>query len=487
MNKQKKKLIIIITSIVVFFGIGIVSRTMNTGFAQNANNRNSSNTPLFIPPLLKPSMENGRKVFRLSAQKSKHKFSDTLSAKTFSYGSLSYLGPTIKIKNKDKVTIEIKNTLPDDTTLHQHGLHIPSVMDGAVFQVIKKRSTWKSEYTVKQPAGTFWYHPHKDEITGYQVSRGLAGIIIIEDEASAALNLPNEYGIDDIPLIIQDKKIRRNKIYYSEGMMNAVMGNIGDTLITNGTVSPSFRATQSLIRLRILNGSSFGIHKYSLSGNRPFYLIGNDGGLLEKSARLQSITLAPSERREILVDISDLKKDEFIYLIANVHKSYNANALKIIAGSFESTKPTIPTTLVAYKTLTRTPRIPKRTFVLETGGMMSGGNSLTINGKTLDMNRVDETVKLGTTEVWYITNKRSGMGMSIPHSFHPHHGSFRVLSFNGAPPPPNLQGWKDTILLLEGDEAEIIMEFQDYTGKYMYHCHQLEHEDTGMMGVFEVI
>lgn len=485
---MKKKYIIIITSVIVLFTIGIVSKTINTGFA--SNHTNNGNTPLPIPPLLEPSIEQGEKVFRITAKKSKHKFSDSLSAKTYAYGSLSYLGPTILISNNDKVAIEVKNNLRESTTFHQHGLHLPAEMDGAVFQPIKKRSTWTSKYTVNQPAGTFWYHPHLDEKTGHQVSQGLAGFIIIEDEASAALNLPNEYGIDDIPLAIQDKRIKNNKIYFSKGMMNSMMGNIGNTLITNGAVSPSFRATKSLIRLRILNASSFGIHEYSLSEKRPFYLIGNDGGLLEHSAQLTSIQLAPSERREILVDISDLKKDDFIYLITNVHKDYNANALKIIAGSFGRTNPTIPTTLVNYKKLTRTPGTPERTFILETGGsnMMFGGSSLTINGKKMDMKRVDETIKLGTTEIWRIIHKRSGSSMmaAIPHSFHPHDGSFKVISFNGAPPPPNLQGWKDTILLLEGDEAVIIKEFQT-TGKFMYHCHQLEHEDEGMMGVFEVI
>jgi blue copper oxidase len=201
----------------------------------------------------------------------------------------------------------------------------------------------------------------------------------------------------------------------------------------------------------------------------------------------RTLVLSPGERAEILVDFSVQAIGESLFLQAEVYGGGGFDLLKFAVGEKGDSLSSLPERLTEIERIPEEQAARIRIFRMQTmgrGGMMGSGR-LTINGKKMDLERIDERVRLGDTEIWEIVNERVGM-MAIPHSFHPHDIQFQILSRNGEPPAENESGWKDTVLLWPGDRVRIIASFTDFTGIYMYHCHLLEHEDDGMMGQFEV-
>lgn len=341
--------------------------------------------------------------------------------------------------------------------------------------MIKSDEIWEANFIIEQPAATFWYHPHIMDITGKQVYMGLAGLFYIDDEISASLDIPKDYGVDDIPLIIQDRSFDRNGnlVYdFPQNMMND--GMIGDIIMINGTVNPNFQIRKDLMRFRILNGSNANLYTIRISDNSTFYQIASDGGFLEKPVSLKELTLSSGERAEILVDFSSYTKGDVPSLVVN-----NNTALNFEIDDMENSSYAIP------EYLTEVPRIDiekasnQRTFRLQ--GM---GNMVSINGKIMDMSRIDEFVSLNSTEIWEVTTVGQMMH-SLGHPFHIHGVKFQVISRNDNPPPENEMGWKDTVMVYPAETVKVIMQFTK-PGLFMYHCHNLEHEDAGMMGQFKV-
>lgn len=436
-------------------------------------------TPLPIPPLLEDQnpAENTAE-FHLKAQKSTKSFLNGIETETYGYNG-DYLGPIIKVKRGQQVKVHIENDLGDeDTTLHWHGLEVPGSADGGPHSVIKPNETLTSTFTITQLAATLWYHPHLIHKTGEQVYRGLAGLFYIEDEDSDKLNIPKTHGDNDFPLVIQDRNLRRNgQLSYELDMMSVMHGMHGDTPLVNGAYDPFLEVPQGKVRLRLLNGSNAKIFQLNLSTHDDFWQIASDGGFLDKPIKLQQIILGPAERAEIIVDFSSYKQGDKIYLM-----DQDISLMSFIIGSQSNGIGEIPDKLTTIEKIDPVKATVNRTFTLQ--GM---GHSVNINGKQMDMNRIDEEVQLGATEIWEITNTNSGMmgRMGMPHPFHVHGVQFQVLERNGEKPAENEQGWKDTVLLMPGEKVKIIATFKK-EGVFMYHCHILEHEDAGMMGQFEV-
>ncbi|MGV3240708.1 copper oxidase, partial [Streptococcus hyovaginalis] len=157
--------------------------------------------------------------------------------------------------------------------------------------------------------------PHPEQQTGRQVYNGLAGLFFIEDEVSDRLDIPKDYGVNDVPLIIQDKRFNSDGSFeYELGMHDVMNGLQGNTMLVNGAVNPFLEVPRGMVRLRLLNGSNASVYELNLSNNQTFYQIASDGGFLEKPSEMNNIVLGPAERAEILVDFSDFKKGETVQL-----------------------------------------------------------------------------------------------------------------------------------------------------------------------------
>lgn len=444
-----------------------------------------------IPPLLRSTGGgDGIRHFNLSAERGEMPFFPGTTTPTMGYNG-SYLGPTIKVRDGEKINIQFTNNLGQRTSLHWHGLHVPARWDGGPRQEVAAGAVWNPEFTVKQCAATLWYHPHAMGLTGEHVYLGLAGLFVVEDEVSDNLDIPKTYGIDDFPIVLQDRRFFNDgRFAYAQSMMDVMHGVIGNYLLVNGSLQPNLDVARSLVRLRILNGSNSSIYRVSFSDNRAFHQIATDGGFQETPVRLDNLILSAGERAEILVDFGGDPGGTQLTL----------HVEQVVGGSFEAMQFTVlPQRGEPYRVPERLAKIDwipeeaaaqTRTFSLQTMsrgmGMMRRGGRLTINGRNMDLTFVNEKVKLGTAEIWEIEN-RSTMMMQLPHSMHLHDVQFQILDRNGRKPEPREAGRKDTVLLLPGDRTRVIARFDDYTGIYMYHCHLLEHEDNGMMGQFEVV
>ena len=220
----------------------------------------------------------------------------------------NYLGPTIRLHRGDDVQMAVTNTLTQDTTVHWHGLLTPAQSDGSPHQLIRPGQTWRPVLQVRQPAATLFYHPHVHGQTAEQVYAGLAGVLLVADDSQRELGLPNGYGVDDLPLVVQDRKFDDGRMVLPGGMMAAMQGRRGDTLLVNGTPQAVARVPARLVRLRFVNGSNARIYDLSFDDGRALHWIATEGGLLDAPVPLRSLSLAPEQRAEVLVDFSDGRK-----------------------------------------------------------------------------------------------------------------------------------------------------------------------------------
>jgi len=441
-------------------------------------------TALAIPPLAEPTTDAaGRLHFDLTAQTGTVGVVPGRSTETWGFNG-PYLGPTIVAASGDDVQVDFDNGLEEPTTVHWHGMHLPARADGGPHRMVAPGDDWSPRWTVDQPATTLWYHPHPHGETERHVGRGLAGMFIVRDEAEAALSLPRDYGVDDIPVIVQDVRLDADGQLVSD--TRDYIGPVGDRLLVNGTVGPSLAVTTDVVRLRLLNASPARIYNFALSDDRDLALIGTDGGLLERPFPTRAVQLSPGERAEVLVRMApgeritlqsrdvDLGGGPGLGGLNGARDSFDV--LELVASDALNSAGTVPQTLVPVKRLDDLEATEERRFVLD---------GKQINQQKMDLTRIDEVVTVGATEVWNVRNN-----MALPHSFHVHDVQFQLLSIGGEPPPPELAGYKDTILLRPNTDYRLIMRFTDYTDPrtpYMYHCHLLQHEDQGMMGQFVVV
>ena len=475
--------------------LGGVATAVALPFSPVAAERHTN--PLKIPKLI-DGVTGARKTFELDVAAGISNFLPDLPTPTLGINS-AYLGPTIRARAGDRVTMRVKNNRAEPTALHWHGLHVPARFDGGPHQVIEPGKVWEPSFDIKQKASLCWYHSHMLEQTGEQVLRGLAGLFLVEDDESLALRLPSDYGVDDIPLIIQDRRFNADGSFeYMSNMGDAELGYQGNVILVNGTIAPHLELRRQRTRLRILNGSNARIYLLGRDDAADLVVIGSDGSLLERPAHMRRVRLSPGERIELLVDIPPERTITLMSypVIANAMRpDGNDETFPIIelrTGTLETSDIPIPEKLirVPYWDPARAARARKFTLDMSTmnigptpGPIMDG--SMGINGRSMDMSRIDERVPLGSVEIWEIQNRTT-----LAHPFHIHDVQFRVLDRDGAPPQPHEQGLKDTVLIDTGSRVRVIAEFADFADPdhpYMYHCHILEHEDAGMMGQFVVI
>lgn len=480
-----------------FIGIS-VSTLAIYAFPSCENNNNNNPTPnprkllkdnnLFIPEKVSFIEDNnGVKQYDFTIEEREHNFYSDYKSKTFGMNQ-SYLGETLFLRDGDKVSINYTNKLNEKTTMHGHGMHVPANMDGAVHQIIQPNESWSAIYTVNQKACTNWNHPHLMGKTAEHVYKGLAALIVVEDDESDELDLPKDYGVNDIPLIVQDRRFDDNyQLIYNPSNSDIMHGFRGDILIVNGQIEPSISVKAGLLRFRILNGSNGSMYKFSFDNNLEFYQIAGDNSFLNKPVKLTSLLLSPSERAEIVIDLKDKKNKQVIFKVYETIDRRNFTVLTINVNN-ETSKLILPTKLTENEEidLDKVSEYKIREFILNGSGNM-GNPELTINGKTMMKDRIDEKVTLNTTEIWHIEND-----MGMDHNFHIHATHFRIYKRDGKVDnvSENEKGFKDCVYLPGGSTVDLIVKMIDYSdedGKYMYHCHFLEHEDAGMMGQFVVL
>ena len=442
---------------------------------------------LRIPPLAEPTIDaDGTKVFALRMQAGTTAFLPGAETATWGLDG-SYLAPTLRAARGDRVRVDVTNGVDEETTLHWHGMHLPAAADGGPHQAIEPGETWSPSWTIDQPASTLWFHPHLHGATAEQVYRGAAGVFIVDDPVADPGDLPETYGVDDVPVIVQDRSFDEGNQFVARQPMFGQMGILGDRILVNGTADAHLDVSTERVRLRLLNASNARIYNFGFDDGRRFDLIGTDGGLLEHPVLLDRIQLAPGERAEIVVTLA--AGDRPALISDQVHiggddgdqgrfvgGADGFDVLQLRAADELTPSPAVPADLATIDRPEAADAAATRTFELSNDE---------INDRSMDLGRVDVVATLGTTEVWELTNDDG-----LPHSFHPHLVHVVVLDIDGEPPPPELSGWKDTVFVPPGSTVRIAMRFEDYADPstpFMFHCHILRHEDDGMMGQFVVV
>jgi FtsP/CotA-like multicopper oxidase with cupredoxin domain len=438
----------------------------------------------------------------------------------------SYLGPTIHVWRGQRVRIIYTNQIPEHSIIHWHGLLVPEEMDGHPRYAVPEGGSYTYEFEVKNRAGTYWYHPHPHGRTGVQVYAGLTGLYIVHDPEEARSILPTvPY---DVPIVIQDRSFDElNQLVYLSRMMEQMIGFLGDRILVNGRLDHFLSVDPKPYRLRVLNGSNSRIYKLAWDTGTPITVIGTDGGLLEKAVHLPYVVLSPGERIDLWIDFGDFieGKVKLLSLPFSIGasgmmggmsgrdmmraeprrpgspllqgSSFPVMSFFIRPGKKAAHAP--PGHLSSFQRYSLSDAINSRTprrFIFAMQGMRP-----TINGRQFELTGVtpEETVQLNTTELWEFVNA-GGIGMmgmmQQPHPVHVHGIQFqivdrqvhnRVLSgWESLNEGFVDQGFKDTVLLLPGTALRVAMRFGDYPGLFLYHCHNLEHEDLGMMRNYRI-
>ena len=503
----------------------VLSSAAAAGFAVGGLPRAARSALLTAPFLSIPTLIEARngEVVTLSLQKTRHRFGSGSPVPSTGISS-SYLGPVVRVRSGDTIPFRVENQLDEETTLHWHGLMVPSQVDGGPHNTIAPGAVWTPEISVKQSPATTWFHPHPHGNTARQVYGGLSGMMIVSDGSDKERGLPVTYGLDDLPLVLQDKRFGPNdELVYEPSMMDLMQGFRGDTLLVNGAIEPIANVPASYVRLRLLNAANGRTFDLQFGDRRPFFVIAGDGGLLSEPVEVKRLVIAPAERYEILVNFSDGRPVDLV-TTADAHPGMGPGMMMQMMRPRAITAET--EVFMRFKpdpalkvTVTRLPRelaalaapdiksaVTWRTFELDpmmgmsmarisatgspTGDFARGtghdhagvAQMMGINGRSFSMNRVDVTAKLGTSEIWEIVSN------AMAHPFHVHGASFRILSNNGRKPSAEQSGWKDVVLV--EDRAEVLVRFNNPAPAnmpFMYHCHILEHEDRGMMGQFSVV
>ncbi|MDE1464407.1 multicopper oxidase domain-containing protein [Spartinivicinus poritis] len=469
----------------------------------------SNDNLLFIPPLLYEPLTDFYQFPDILIKNTFHHFFSNQASKAIGLSTseqvVSYLGPTIKFKRGDVAGITVKNQTNEATMNHWHGLHIPSHVDGSPHQLIEPGESWQVTMHIQQEAATCWYHPLNYGVGSKQLYSGYAGMIIIEDDNSNTLNLPTTYGLDDIPLIFQDKSFNANgQLVYNRSSNKSFQGN---TLVVNGTVSPYISVAPGWVRLRLLNASNSRIFELSFSEKTIFYKIASDGGLLNKPIAMTTVTLAPEERCEIMVFLKEKQSNIAMLAMDKVDTSFSMVALKITVEDIACTETVLPNQL----------RSSKLAVNYALANLLPIKKQITIQSNSLDSEQLKNNTLFAAEkiednsireedEIWEIS-------LSGVYSFHVYGGSFLIISINGQEPGADYSGWRDTLTFggsLDSKthikKIKILIKFYFYTYRqgvnrfqariypmslkhhvpYLYYCHSLEQSGVSKIGQFSV-
>jgi blue copper oxidase len=404
------------------------------------------------------------------------------------YSAQGILGPTILLRSGQIFQLTLKNQLSEATNLHWHGLDVPVAQDGLPEHKVESGSNKSYSFTIKNRAGLYWYHPHLMGSTAKQAYQGLAGLMIVRDSIEDALKLPS--GEFEIPLVLQDK--RSSGMAYNPSMAEVMSGFLGDQMLVNGAHSPFMHVKKGSYRLRILNGSNARVYDLAFADGRSFSIIGSDGGLLEKAVQVDHALVGPGERLDLIVSFAQDSTSQQNYLISRtfsggIQGAQSFKILKIITQDSLGMTYQIPAVLSSIAPIPSAAVSHSFELAMTMEGMsgMSGMKMMgmhTINGQIYDSARFEATVKPESIETWEFVNKTDEI-----HPIHFHGLQFQLKSrSNGRTLLPQEMGFKDTFVLLPNESATLSIKFSSELGRHLFHCHNLEHEEDGMMAQYLV-
>jgi FtsP/CotA-like multicopper oxidase with cupredoxin domain len=415
------------------------------------------------------------------------------------------------------------------TTIHWHGFKVPGPEDGGPTEPVSPNATRMYHFTLDQPAASLWFHPHPHGQTAEQVYRGLAGVLLLSDDIDEQLRQDNLVPATehDIPILVQDRLFEteisgERQLTYNNDHMSG-FGMMGGTTLVNGVELPRLNVETRQYTLRLYNASNSRSYDFAFSDGRTFSAVGSDGGWLPQPVEADHVVLSAGERAAIVVDFAVDQLGDRVMLVSRPfmggpamgmsqfdasqqhggmggmggghHGGMNGSGeprfpgegsdimrfdIAVAAADVVQLYDRLPDNAQIWTRLSEQDATAERSFVMSWSH--TPGRFL-INGKEYAEDRVDELVEAGATEIWEITNISP-----VPHPFHAHAIQWQVLDRNSSEPTGAELGWKDTVLVNPGETVRIIGRFEPVNfGRYVYHCHILEHEDAGMMGVFEVL
>jgi spore coat protein A len=426
----------------------------------------------------------------------------------------TFPGPTIVQNPGRSVVVSHRNDLPVPTVVHLHGGTTPHDSDGyptdfilpdakyGAFpempamagmpamtdpEAIVTRQTRDYTYPQQPRAATLWYHDHRMDFTGPSVYRGLAGFHIAHDAGEQALGLPS--GDRDVPLMIADRAFAADGSFLypaldpalrsvpgvRESSMNGVTG---DVILVNGAPWPVMNVDTARYRFRILNASNARTYQLALQDasqrSVAFTQIGTDHGLLAAPLPQDAIQIAEAERYDVVIDFSGYKVGDQVTMVNQIGSGSTAIVMRFVVARATSDSSRVPSRLSAINAIAPTAAMTQRTMKFH-----RGASDWTINGRVFDPTYSEADVAAGSTELWTIIS-------DFHHPFHIHNATMQVISRDGQPPGPYDQGWKDTVFVNQGERVQLAIRFSHFKGRYVFHCHNLEHEDMGMMANFRI-
>jgi FtsP/CotA-like multicopper oxidase with cupredoxin domain len=485
-----------------FLKLGIASGFgLSAGGCGNGAGGSAAGAPVLVAPAA--AALRGRTVspdgLSLTARQVIAEVAPGVRSAVLSYGD-GPLGPTIEARPGQRVEVELTNALDEPTVLHWHGLRPPEAADGHPRLALDPGGIYRYAFELDEAAGLYWYHSHAHMRTAPQVYFGLAGLFIVRDEAEAALELPA--GDREVTLVLQDKRQdATGQILYSAMGHQLMEGFLGDVPFVNGSRPTRIEVDSAMYRLRVLAAANARIYRLALSNGRPLRLIGSDGGFLRAPVELPFVDMGTGERTDLLVDFAGLPAGTVVTLrsldfpdpagamgmgmmgrgmmgAGGLRQGAPIDLVEFVVAREVDEPARVSSALVDLPRLARATARRERVFRFASAMMTH-----TINGRSFAMDRIDERVAFGDTEVWRFVNEAP-----FPHPVHMHAVHFQVLSRRGGRGAvlPWETGWKDTVMVFPGEEVEVIARFDRHRGIYLLHCHNLEHEDLGMMMNFVI-
>ncbi|MBE3637638.1 multicopper oxidase family protein [Mangrovicoccus algicola] len=369
-------------------------------------------------------------------------------------------GPLIRVRSGAEFRIRVANALREETTFHWHGLVAPTAADGQPQAPVLPGTEQEICFPIRQRAALSWYHPHPHGATARQAWNGLGGLFVINDAEEDALDLPA--GDDELFLVLRDAQIGGpGRLLYPFDPD----GTEGRVPLVNGVINPRTELPARQVRLRILNAANARV--FRLSAGAPLTVIGNDGGLLPAPVPVNEVQIGPAERLDLILDLRGAPPGGSIGL-RDADFEEPLVDIAIRAGAPDRWE--IPARLSRIEPLVHDGTGPDRVFRFE-------GDS-SINGQGFDPRRIDFAIPFGKVERW-----RFYSAQGAPHPIHVHGAHFQVIAREGGRGrvEPWETGWKDTVLKWAPEQVDVLIRFDAYEGRYLLHCHKLEHEDGGMM------
>ncbi|HVL85797.1 MAG TPA: multicopper oxidase domain-containing protein [Pseudonocardia sp.] len=465
--------------------------------------------PLPVPRVARPAGVDatGAEVYRITQRVAEREILPGLRTTVLGYDG-EFPGPTLETRRGRPVVVRHRNELPVPTVVHLHGGHTPAEHDGWPLDLLLPvgdtgarhhgmpgdlaRGEREYRYPMTQRAATLWYHDHRMDFTGPAVYRGLAGFHLVRDDVEDALPLPR--GERELPLMLCDRSFAADGSFAYPALdrtmrvvpgveEHAREGVLGDVILVNGAPWPVHDVDAARYRLRILNAANarrFGlVLRVPGAPDLPFTQIGSDGGLLAAPVRHARLDVAAGERFDVVVDFSVLPVGTEVTMVDVLGRGSTADVLRLRVVRRSRDDSAIPARLAEVEPLVPAPGASVRTFRF-TRGAVGDHHGWTINGRAFDPESSLADVALGETEVWrFVTD--------VHHPVHVHLDPFQVLRRRGGPPGPFDAGWKDTVDLRPSEVVDVAVRFTRYRGRYVLHCHNLEHEDMAMMATVRTV